>query len=152
MNETKASPGDFSKTFTVVADDIDGFGHVNNVVYLRWLDATVWAHTRHVGLSEDRCLALNRGMAAIRHEIDYLAAARLGDEVVVTNWIAANDGKLRATRHFYIVRPADETMLLRAKTDYVCTNLTTGRPARMPPVFITAYANESANTAMSKKD
>ncbi|MEO1041640.1 MAG: thioesterase family protein [Pseudomonadota bacterium] len=141
MTDNAEQSGAFSKTFTVMPDDIDGLGHVNNVVYLKWLDATVWAHTRHVGLGEGRCRALNRGMAAIRHEIDYLTAAYLGDEVTVTNWVAANDGKLRATRCFRIVRPADGRMLLRATSHYVCTNLTTGRPARMPSEFTTGYAS-----------
>ena len=133
-------PKAFGKTFRVGADAVDGFGHVNNAVYLKWIDATIWAHTRHVGLDEQTCLKLNRGMAAIRHEIDYIAAAYLGDELAVFNWLSFNDGKLRASRAVQIVRIGDEKTILRAKSDYICTNLKNGRPARMPPEFITGYA------------
>ena len=97
-------PKAFGKLFVVGADAVDGFGHVNNAVYLKWIDATIWEHTRHVGLDEQTCLALNRGMAAIRHEIDYIAAAYLGDELAVFNWLSVNDGKLRASRTIQIVR------------------------------------------------
>ena len=132
-------PHSYWKQFKVTSDDIDGFHHVNNAVYLKWLDATVWEHTRHVGLSEQACLDLNRGMAAVRHEIDYLSSAFLDDDIVVFNWVAFNDGKLRATRLFQMVRLGDQKTILRAKSDYVCTNLKTGRPARMPDIFKTAY-------------
>jgi acyl-CoA thioester hydrolase len=125
--------------FTVTEDDLDGFNHVNNAIYLKWLDATVWSHTRAVGLDEDTCMKMQRGMAAVRHEIDYLASAFLGDEIVVFNWIASNDGKLRSSRLFQMVRLKDQKTILRAKTDYVSTNLITGRPVRMPEIFRTTY-------------
>lgn len=132
-------PNPFWKSFAVEPDDIDGFGHVNNTVYLKWMDATVWAHTRHVGLDEETCKSLNRGMAAIRHEIDYLSAAHEGDEVAVLNWISTNDGRLRASRKFQIIRRSDQRTLVRAQSNYVCTNLENGRPARMPDIFLSSY-------------
>lgn len=76
----------------------------------------------------------------MRHEIDYIASAYLGDEVVVFNWISANDERLRATRTFQVVRIQDQKTILRAKTDYICTNLENGRPARMPEAFKTGYS------------
>jgi acyl-CoA thioester hydrolase len=132
-------PNPFWKRFRVSADDLDGFHHTNNAVYLKWMDATVWAHTRHVGLTEEVCLELNRGMAVARHEIDYLSSARLDDEVVVFNWVSFNDERLRASRKLQIARLGDGKTLLRAKSHYVCTNLQNGRPARMPEIFKTAY-------------
>lgn len=132
-------PNPFGKLFTVNESDIDGFGHVNNAVYLKWLDATVWANTRHVGLDEATCRSMNRGMAVIRHELDYISSAYLGDEIAVFNWLSANDGKLRASRTFQVVRVKDKKTLLRARTDYICTDLNTGRPKRMPQAFIEAY-------------
>ncbi|UTW49940.1 thioesterase family protein [Bacterioplanoides sp. SCSIO 12839] len=134
-------PNAFGKCFTVKAQEIDGFGHVNNAVYLQWLDATVWEHTRSVGLTEHACMELKRGMAVVRHEIDYLSSAYLNDKVVVFVWLINNDGKLRASRVFQVVRLSDQKTILRAKTDYICTNLENGRPARMPEIFKTTYAD-----------
>lgn len=132
-------PLSYWKRFSVTQDDLDGFNHVNNAVYLKWIDETIWEHTAQVGLDAQACLNLNRGMAAVRHEIDYLASAFLGDDLVVYTWVATNDFRLRSSRLLQIVRLSDQKTILRAKSDYVCTNMTTGRPARMPDIFRELY-------------
>ncbi|WP_448556589.1 acyl-CoA thioesterase [Thalassotalea montiporae] len=144
-------PNAFGKMFKVTEEDIDGFGHVNNAVYLKWLDATVWAHTRYVGLDEHTCQSLNRGMAVVRHELDYISSAYLDDEIAVFNWLSANDGKLRASRTFQVVRVKDKKTLLRARTDYICTDLSTGRPKRMPQQFAESYQITLNSEATSHK-
>jgi acyl-CoA thioester hydrolase len=78
-------------------------------------------------------------MAAHRTEIDYVRAAVLGDHVLVGTWIAEADAKLRVQRRFQIRRAADGETLARARTDYVCINLDSGRAARMPDSFQRAY-------------
>lgn len=78
-------------------------------------------------------------MAAHRTEIDYLRAAMLGDHVLVGTWITDTDRKLRVQRHFQVRRATDGETLARARTDYVCINLDSGRAARMPESFQRAY-------------
>jgi acyl-CoA thioester hydrolase len=124
---------------TASEDEADGYGHVNNSVYLRWLDQCVWAHCAAVNMGPDLCRQLNRGFAAIRHEIDYITSAYPGDRVAVANWVTHNDGRLRAERRFQIIRVKDRRTLLRARSYYVCTDLTTGRPARIPDQFKTGF-------------
>ncbi|MGB6603043.1 MAG: acyl-CoA thioesterase [Steroidobacteraceae bacterium] len=119
--------------------DIDAYQHVNNSVYLTWLDHAAWSHSAALGLPLERCVAMRRGMAALRTEIDYLLAAVRGDAVEVATWIARSDGRLRCERRFQIVRPADGRTLARAVTEYVCINLDSGRAARMPQLFARAY-------------
>lgn len=120
---------------TACEDEADGYGHVNNSVYLKWLDQCVWAHCDAVNMRPEFCRQINRGFAAIRHEIDYITSAYPGDSVAVANWVTHNDERLRAERRFQIIRIEDGQTLLRARSYYVCTDLTTGRPARMPPEF-----------------
>jgi acyl-CoA thioester hydrolase len=79
-------------------------------------------------------------MAAQRVEIDYLRAAQRGDAVQAATWIIAGDGRWRAERRFQIRRPRDGATLARARIDYVCINLDSGRAARMPEAFARAYA------------
>jgi acyl-CoA thioester hydrolase len=124
---------------TAANDEADGYGHVNNSVYLRWLDQCVWAHCDAVQMNPSLCRELNRGFAAIRHEIDYITSAYPGDRMMVANWVTLNDERLRAERRFQIVRVDDERTLLQARSYYVCTDLTTGKPARMPPEFKSAF-------------
>jgi acyl-CoA thioester hydrolase len=123
----------------VEAADIDAYEHVNNAVYLTWLDRAAWSHSAALGLPLERCVALRRGMAALRTEIDFVRAALAGDRVRVATWIAVGDGRLRVARHFQVVRAADGVTLARARTEYVCINLDSGRAVRMPEVFTRAY-------------
>lgn len=123
----------------VESGDIDAYGHVNNAVYLTWLDRAAWSHSAALGVPLDRCVALRRGMAALRTEIDFERAALRGDRVRVATWIAESDGRLRVARRFQVVRPADGATLARAHTGYVCINLDSGRAVRMPELFARAY-------------
>jgi acyl-CoA thioester hydrolase len=123
----------------VAADDIDAYGHVNNAVYLRWLDRAAWSHSAALGLSIDACTRLRRGMAALRIEIDYVRAALPGDRVEVATWIVESDRRLRVTRRFQLRHGGDGGTLASATTRYVCLNLDTGRAVRMPPEFSAAY-------------
>jgi acyl-CoA thioester hydrolase len=128
----------------VRAADIDAYGHVNNSVYLTWLDRCAWSHSAALGIPLAECTRLRRGMAAQRIEIDYLRAARAGDRVRAATWIVSADARLRATRRFQVLRSADGATLARARIDYVCINLDTGRAARMPESFARAYVPTAA--------
>jgi acyl-CoA thioester hydrolase len=75
-----------------------------------------------------------------RAELDYERAAVAGDTVLVATWVVATDERLRATRRFQIRRQADHATLLRARVDYVCMNLDSGRAVRMPPAFAAGFA------------
>jgi len=126
-------------TLEVVASDIDAYDHVNNAVYLSWFDRVAWSHSATLGVSLEECVRIRRGMAAHRTEIDYQRAAVQGDRVLVGTWIVSTDTKLRVERRFQVRRaPAGDT-LARARTDYVCINLDSGRASRMPELFARAY-------------
>ncbi|HWX70225.1 MAG TPA: acyl-CoA thioesterase [Steroidobacteraceae bacterium] len=147
----RAGPGPFDFPaahvieLSVQPEDIDGYGHVNNAVYLNWLDRVAWSHSASLGVPLERCLALRRGMAAQRIEIEYLRAAVRGDRIRAATWIVSADGRLRAERRFQIVRVPDGTTLARARVDYVCINLDSGRAARMPEMFARAYVVTAAS-------
>ena len=119
--------------------DIDEYEHVNNAVYLTWLDRAAWSHSAALGEPLESCLAVRRGMAAQRIENDYLRAALHGDRIQAATWIVGGDGRLRAERRFQIRRASDGATLARARVDYVCINLDSGRAARMPEMFARAY-------------
>jgi acyl-CoA thioester hydrolase len=124
--------------------EIDAYGHVNNAVYLTWLDRVAWSHSAALGVPLEQCLTVRRGMAAQRIEIDYLRAAVRDDRIQAATWIVAADGRLRAERRFQIRRTSDGATLARARIDYVCINLDSGRAARMPESFARAYVVTAA--------
>lgn len=124
---------------TVTADDIDGLGHANNAVYVTWLERSAWRHSQQLGLDLSEYRRLDRAMAVIRHEIDYLASAYENDELQLATWIVDWDKRLKMTRRFQLRRAADGMTLLRAQTTFVCIELSSGRPKRMPDEFIEGY-------------
>jgi acyl-CoA thioester hydrolase len=119
--------------------DIDDYNHVNNAVYMSWFDRAAWSHSAALGIPRKQCISSRRGMAALRAEIDYLRAAVLGDRLLVATWITATDGKLRVERRFQVRRAPEGETLARARIDYVCINLDSGRAARMPESFSQSY-------------
>jgi acyl-CoA thioester hydrolase len=132
-------PSAYTGTHRVAAEEIDEYAHVNNTVYLQWLDGIAWAHSAALGLPLERCLALRRGMAVRHTRADYLEAALLADVLLLATWIIACDGRLRCTRRFEILRVADGKRVLEAEIDYFCLNLDTGKPCRFPREFVESY-------------
>lgn len=132
-------PAPFVIDIAVNAEDIDGLGHANNAVYVSWLERCAWRHSQRLGLDLAEYRRLDRAMAVVRHEIDYLAAAYEGEELQMGTWIVESDQKLRMDRQFQLVRPADGVTLLRARTTFVCIELSSGKPKRMPTEFIEGY-------------
>lgn len=132
-------PAPFTDPHRVGPAEIDAYDHVNNTIYLQWLDRVAWAHSAALGLSLDECLALRRGMAVRHTRVDYWDAARLGDDVVIATWIVASDERLRCTRRFEILRSGDGRRLLDAEIDFFCMNLDTGKPCRFPAAFTERY-------------
>ncbi len=132
-------PEPYCLPVTATAADVDELGHVNNAVYVRWMTDCAWAHSIALGMTIDVYRLLDRAMAMSRHEIDYLAPAWQNDQLQVATWIREFDGRLTMSRCFQIMRPADGVTLLRAKTNFACIEMSTGRVRRMPAEFLEAY-------------
>lgn len=120
-------------------ESIDVMGHANNVEYLRWLERVAWDHSIALGLDWAAYQRLDRSMVARRTELDYLAPAFEGDALLAGTWIVENDQRLSITRHYQLVRPQDGKTLLRGRTQWVCVEISTGKPRRMPPEFLHGY-------------
>jgi len=111
----------------VEAGDIDALGHVNNTVYLRWVQEAAVAHWRARAPDAAQAAYL---WVVLRHEIDYVRPAMAGDELVARTWIGGADG-LAFERHTRIVRPRDGRVLARARTLWCPVDPASGRPRRV---------------------
>ena len=120
-------------------EDIDGLGHTNNTVYVKWCEKVAWDHSCALGLDLAAYRELDRAMAITRSEYDYLQAAYEGDQLIAATWILRWDSKLTMQRHFQIIRPADGVTVLRGSMRFACIELSSGRPRRMPSEFIAGY-------------
>lgn len=137
-------PAPFMLELDVGPADIDGLGHANNAVYVSWMERCAWSHSRHLGLDLAAYRQLDRAMAVVRHEVDYLASAYQGERLCMGTWIVESDWKLRMLRRFQLIRPADGATLLRAQTTFACIELSSGRPRRMPAEFVEGYGQALA--------
>ena len=117
----------FEMTIAVEAADIDELGHVNNIVYLRWVQDVAKAHWFSAAPKEDQ-----EGLVwmVMRHEIDYNSPAVPNDEIILRTWIGASAG-LRFDRHTEILRASDRKLLAKARTVWVPIDATSGRPKRV---------------------
>ena len=124
----------------MIVDDshTDAFGHVNNAVFINWLEQCSWAHADSLGIPLTLNLELRRGMAVRRTEIDYLRAAYVGDHLLIATWFSVNTG-LRVVRQYEIRRVSDGALIVVAMVEFVCINLDTGAPSRMPKVFVDGF-------------
>ena len=117
----------FEMVIPVLPGDIDEQNHVNNTVYLRWVQDIATAHWRAVASSKSRKAI---GWVVLRHEIDYKGPATLGDEVVLCTWVGEAT-RLTFERFTEIRRKSDGQLLSQARTLWCPIHAQTGRPVRV---------------------
>src|SRR5262249_12335645 len=105
--------------------DIDEQDHVNNTVYLRWVQDVAVAHWKSLASREAQEAI---GWVVLRHEIDYKMPAGLGDEIVLRTWVGAAS-RLKFERFTEIRRKSD--VIAKARTLWVPIDWNTGKPTRV---------------------
>src|SRR5262245_45321548 len=118
----------FEISVSVMPEDIDGQNHVNNTVYLRWVQDVATAHWQAIASSEAQ---EGIGWVVLRHEIDYKAPACLGDDIVLRTRVGKAT-RLTFERFTEILRRIDGQLLSKARTLWCPINARTGRPIRVP--------------------
>lgn len=116
----------FSMLLPIQSADIDALGHVNNVVYLRWVQEVAAAHWEVLSTALPPSDAV---WVVLRHEIDYLKAAQPSDNLVAKTWVGATDG-LRSVRHVHI-ETVSGAVLAKAQTTWCLVDQGTGQVRRM---------------------
>ena len=138
-DETRGTP---CHEHSIVVDgrDIDGLGHVNNVVYLRWVQDAAEAHWRSVATDEQQA---SLAWVVLRHEIEYLNPARAGDRIMARTWVASWKGAT-SDRRVDVVREGDGAVLARAVTRYCSVDPVGHKPRRADRETRTALLPEGS--------
>src|SRR6516225_3326504 len=118
----------FEMKLSVMPEDIDEQNHVNNTVYVRWVQEVATAHWRAVASAQAQ---ESIGWVVLRHEIDYKAPACLSDNIVLRTWVGKAT-RLTFERFTEILRSGDRQLLSKARTLWCPINAQTGRPVRVP--------------------
>lgn len=110
---------------TVTRQDIDELNHVNNVVYLQWVQDIANAHWNQLKEGHDTSEYV---WVVLRHELDYSGQAGLGDVITVKTWVGETAG-IKSVRHVEFYK--DNSLLVKAKTFWCLVDAKTLRPKRI---------------------
>ena len=116
---------EFTLKITVSSEDIDTLQHVNNLVYVKWMDTIATTHWSF--LTKENPLP-QYVWVVMRHEIDYLKQAALGDEIVVKTWVGETRG-ITSVRFMEFYK--SDALLVKAKTTWAMLDAVTHKPARI---------------------
>ena len=117
----------FTRTFTAQPADIDELGHVNNAVWVRWVQDMATAHWEAQALPEHIAAYI---WVVVRHEIDYRGNLKVGESVEGRTWIAAPPTGAKFDRQVAFVK--DGKTLVEAKTTWAIIDKKTQRLLRVP--------------------
>ncbi|MEH3157630.1 MAG: acyl-CoA thioesterase [Sphingomonas taxi] len=121
--------GRFSRTITAGVEDIDELGHVNNAVWVRWIQDIAVAHWQAVAPA-DQIDALV--WVVTRHEIDYRSNVAAGESVTAETWVPEPPKGARFDRHVRFLG-ADGRVKVEAVTTWALLERVTGRLLRVRP-------------------
>jgi acyl-CoA thioester hydrolase len=120
--------GRFALTFTAEPAHIDMMGHVNNAVWVQWMEAIATAHWEAVALPKHQAAY---GWVVSRHEIDYRGNISAGESVTAETFIPEPPSGARFGRRVDF-RNAAGKVIVSAQTIWAMIDRATGRILRVP--------------------
>ena len=130
-----------SYTFKVQPGDIDQLNHVNNVVYVQWIQDAAVNHWKSVAPDE---IQKSFVWVIVRHEIDYRHPAKLNDELLIKTWVLKAQG-VSSVRQVQIFRKEDMKLLVESKTTWCMVDVKSKRPVRITPEVKNLFLTENTN-------
>ncbi len=132
-----AGESGFTLSITAQPEDIDELGHVNNAVWVRWIQDLATAHWQAVAPQD----AIDRYIWVVsRHEIDYRGNVSAGDIVTGQTWISEPPKGARFWRNVRFTGP-DGKIKVAAKTNWAIIERSSGRPVRVPAGLAELFLN-----------
>ena len=125
----------FELTFVARPEHIDELGHVNNAVWVRWMEQVAVAHWRSVADPDHQD---DYFWVVVRHEIDYLREVIEGERITARTWVGERPQGARFDRLMEFTGP-DGKVCVRAKTQWAIIDKALGRPIRVPPEVVAPF-------------
>jgi acyl-CoA thioester hydrolase len=124
----------FAQTFDPAPADFDENGHVNNVVYLRWVQEMAIAHWSSRIAPDQQALW---AWVVLRHEIDYRRPLLPGEIASARTWVGDRRGP-RFIRYVRIDGP-DGEVCAQAQSEWCLIDAATRRPTRVPDWMVEMF-------------
>ncbi|CUS44207.1 MAG: acyl-CoA thioesterase [Pseudomonadota bacterium] len=119
----------FTLTRTATDADIDELGHVNNAVWVRWIQDIAVSHWEAIASAEQRQAYI---WVVTRHEIDYRGNVGPGEMVTGETWVPEPPRGARFDRHVRFTG-ADGKVKVEAVSTWALLDRATGRLLRVRP-------------------
>ena len=124
----------FEKTFTARSADIDELGHVNNAVWVQWIQDLSTSHWEAAARAEDREAFF---WVVTRHEIDYRGNVAEGEIVTGETWIEGKPRGATSVRRIEFRNAAGKT-IVSAATTWAMLDRASNRLVRVRPEIVQA--------------
>ena len=128
----------FSRTFTAQPGHIDELGHVNNTVWVQWIQDMATSHWDTAARAEDRAQFF---WVVIRHEIDYRGNIAEGESVTGETWIEGPAQGAKSVRRVDF-RDRSGKVIVSARTTWAMLDRETQRLVRVRPEAIAPFMPE----------
>jgi acyl-CoA thioester hydrolase len=125
----------FELAFTALPEHIDELGHVNNAVWVQWMEHVAVAHWRSIA---DPAHQDAYFWVVVRHEIDYLRAAHEGERIIARTWAGEMPKGAKYDRHIEFIGE-DGKPRVRARSWWAIIDKALGRPIRVPPELVAPF-------------
>lgn len=129
----------YTRAFRVRHYELDSFGHVNNAVYVNYMQEAAIEASADAGFTPQWYREHNASWVIRDLSIRYYLPASYGDELRVTTWISSVR-RVSSTREYVIRRASDEALVSRARVNWVYLNRKTSQPTRIPGVITEAFS------------
>jgi acyl-CoA thioester hydrolase len=121
----------YTQELEIQPQHCDVQNHLNNVVYVQWVQDVAIAAYRSKGYSRVTDEGNNIIWFVRRHEIDYLAPAFVGETIRAATWVER--GTLSTFfRRTEFTRGVDQQLVCRSLTEWCYFDANRNRPAKIP--------------------
>jgi acyl-CoA thioester hydrolase len=131
-------PAIYEHVHVVTKEEIDAFGHVNNLSYVRWLQEAAIAHSAAQGWPTQRYRDQGAGWVVKSHFIEYLQPAFEADTIVVQTWVAGFK-RISSIRKYIVRQHASRSKLAVAETNWAFVGFDPFVPRRIPAEIIDSF-------------
>lgn len=115
----------YQYSITVTKEHIDDLNHVNNVDYVKWINDI---SEKHWQLLSNPDIDSKYFWVVLRHEVDYLRQAKIGDELTINTYVGESSG-VKSIRYVEIFK--NDKLIVKGKTTWCLIDKNTQRPKRI---------------------
>ena len=134
-------PTPFILEHTVIEEEIDRLSHVNNQVYLKWMETIAWQHSLSVGVDEHVIKNVGKVMVIKQHQMNFHLSCHLNERLQIGTWVEPVQKTIKRHRFFQVIRSKDGKTVFTGQSLWVCINLKNQKPTKIPTEFIAPYQN-----------